>query len=77
MRTPAQKRRAIFKSKQDWIEWGLRVLKSAGGAVVINGYSEKTGSRDLWKALMWCRDAGLVEVGGKPSAKWFQLKEDK
>lgn len=73
--TPAQKRRKEFKTRQQWKDWALQVIRSKGGLVQVNEYAYTRGA-DLrkWCYVLW--KEGTLSRSGKPNRRNYWLKGD-
>lgn len=74
-KTPAQKRRRDFKTREDWARWAIQVIKSKGpGGLVLNCYSWKTGTEDLLRGIRHARALGThISESGHPAARVFKV----
>lgn len=74
-KTPAQKRRRDFHTREDWALWAIQVIKSQPSqSLVLDTYSWRTSTLDLLKGIRYARALGaLIFEHGHPSARIFRV----
>lgn len=59
-KTPSQKRRRDFASREAWGHWVCAVAIGGGGRIRINGYSWRSGATDLWRGAQHAKWLGWM-----------------
>jgi hypothetical protein len=74
-RTPAQKRRRDFHTREDWVAWAIRVARSNSGMVIVNRRSWRTSQRDMDRACNYAIKLGMMyrEARQRPEATVYRL----